>query len=64
MDRDIYISIIIATYNVEDCIKKCLDSILNQTYENFEILIMDGASTDNSISIINGYKDSRLKIFS
>ncbi|MBD2804163.1 glycosyltransferase [Xenorhabdus sp. ZM] len=64
MERDIFISIIIATYNVEDCISKCLDSIFNQTYKNFEILIMDGASTDNSISIINGYTDPRLKIFS
>ncbi|MFK8258257.1 glycosyltransferase family 2 protein [Erwinia sp. AnSW2-5] len=58
------ISIIIATYNVAVCIEKCLDSILEQTFEDFEIVIVDGASTDNSLNIIRGYTDPRIKLVS
>lgn len=58
------ISIIIATYNVSSCIEKCLDSILEQTYEDFEVVIVDGASTDDSLSIIKKYTDPRLKLVS
>lgn len=59
-----YYSIIIPTYNSEKTIKQCLDSILNQTFRDFEILIMDNLSNDNTISIITEYDDSRIKIHS
>lgn len=58
------ISIIIATFNVSSCIEQCLDSILEQTYENFEVIIVDGASKDNSLNIIQGYTDPRIKLIS
>ena len=59
------ISIIIPVYNVEKYIRKCLDSVLNQTYKNIEIIIINDGSTDNTYSICIEYKksDSRIKLF-
>ncbi|WP_297426945.1 glycosyltransferase [Clostridium sp.] len=51
------ISIIIPVYNVGDYIKECLESILMQTYKDLQIIIVDDGSTDNTISIVNEYKD-------
>ena len=45
------ISIIVPVYNVEKYIAKCLDSLVNQTYLNIEILLIDDGSTDKSLSI-------------
>lgn len=58
------ISVIIPVYNVEDYLHVCLNSILNQTYENFEIICIDDASTDSSFKILEYFskKDSRIKI--
>lgn len=47
------ISIIVPCYNVEKYIKKCIESILNQTYLNYELFLIDDGSTDNTASIIN-----------
>ena len=49
------LSIIIPNYNSEKWIEKCMDSILNQTYLNYEIIIVDDMSTDNSVDIIKNY---------
>ncbi|MGN0418012.1 glycosyltransferase family 2 protein [Anaerostipes faecalis] len=49
------ISIIVPVYNIESYIANCLDSILNQTYPNLEIIVVDDASTDNSGKIIDKY---------
>lgn len=59
------ISIVIANFNSEKYIKETLDSILAQTYTNFEVLIIDDVSTDNSLDIIHDYqkKDVRIKLF-
>lgn len=56
------ISIIVPVYNVEKYIKKCLDSIVNQTYKNLEIIIINDGSTDDSLSIVEKYqkKDKRI----
>ncbi len=56
------ISIIVPVYNLENYIKRTLDSICNQTYENIEIIVVDDGSNDNSYQIICDYskKDSRI----
>jgi len=59
------ISIIIPIYNSEPYIRKCLDSVINQTYTNLEILCIDDGSNDRSMEICNEYamKDNRICIF-
>lgn len=51
------IGIIIPNYNYSEWIDKCLGSLVNQTYKNFEIIFIDDMSTDNSIEIAKSYKD-------
>lgn len=46
------VSIVIPTFNSEKTIKKTLETIINQTYQNIEIIISDNGSTDNTINII------------
>ena len=57
------ISVIIPMYNDEKFIQTCMDSVLNQTFKNFEVIIVDDCSTDNSMEILQKYKDSRVKIY-
>ena len=58
------ISVIIPVYNVEDYLRECLDSIVNQTFKDIEIICVDDGSTDNSLKILQEYKekDSRFTI--
>lgn len=58
------ISIIVPIYKVEGYINKCIDSILNQTYKNLEIILVDDGSPDNSGKICDEYaeKDKRIKV--
>lgn len=56
------ISIIIPVYNAEKSIRRCIESILQQTYVNFEILIINDGSIDNTIQICESFKDSRIRI--
>lgn len=55
------ISILLSSYNHGDFLKKSIDSILNQTYQDFELIIVDDCSSDDSWSIIKSYKDKRIK---
>lgn len=55
--RDYKIGIIIPNYNYSEWIDKCLTSLVNQTYKNFEIIFIDDMSTDNSVEIAERYKD-------
>lgn len=56
------VSIVVPVYNVEAYIKKCLDSIVQQTYENIEIIIVIDGSTDGSEKIVRTYRDERILI--
>lgn len=58
------ISIIVPVYNVEQYLKKCINSILNQSYKNIELILVNDGSTDNSGKICDEYaeKDNRIKI--
>ncbi|MBV7314833.1 glycosyltransferase family A protein [Shewanella sp. NIFS-20-20] len=56
-------SIIIPLYNKKGLISKTIDSVLSQTYTNFEIIVIDDGSTDGSLESISGLNDERLKLF-
>lgn len=61
---NIFFSIIIPVYNVEKYLRECLDSILNQTYKNFEVICVNDCSTDSSYGILKSYSkiDQRVNI--
>lgn len=57
------ISIIIPTLNSAKTINRCLSSVINQSYKNFEIIILDSFSTDKTIKIIKSLKSKKIKIY-
>lgn len=59
------ISVVTASYNYEEYIKKTIQSVLDQTYQDWELIIIDDGSKDNSLSVINSYceKDKRIKLY-
>jgi len=59
--KNSFISVIVPTYNRADLISETIESILNQTYKNFELIIVDDGSTDNTEEVIRKFKDSRIK---
>lgn len=63
INRDPSFSICIPNYNYAKYIGQTIESILNQTYQNFEIIVVDNASTDNSIEIIESFIDPRIKLY-
>ena len=58
------VSIVIPIYNVEIYLKKCIDSILNQSFDDFEIILVNDGSKDSSLDICNEYlkKDTRINL--
>ena len=58
------ISVIVPVYNSEKYVNRCIDSILNQTYENLEVILIDDGSSDGSLKICESWaeKDNRIKI--
>ena len=61
---DVLVSVIVPVYNASNYLNKCIDSILNQTYKNWELLLIDDGSVDNSLEICNRYKnyDNRILV--
>lgn len=58
------LSIIIPTYNSAKVLQRTLDSIVGQTFADWEVLVMDSASTDQTVDIAKSYQDERIKVFS
>ena len=57
MGEDIKISIIVPVYNVKEYLRECLESLVNQSFENYEIIIINDGSTDGSDLICQKYKE-------
>ena len=55
-------SIILPNYNSSRWINKCIDSVLSQVYNDFELIIVDDMSTDDSVQKIKQYNDPRIKL--
>lgn len=64
MSEFVKLSIIIPAYNVEEYIGACIDSILSQSYENYEVIVIDDGSSDRTVEIVREYskKDTRVKL--
>ncbi len=60
---DELVSIIMPSYNTAKYIKETIESVINQTYTNWELLIVDDCSTDNTDEIVKKFKDERIKYF-
>ena len=62
--NDVKVSIIVPVYNVEKYLRQCVDSIVNQSLKEIEIICINDGSTDNSLQILEGYaqRDKRIKI--
>lgn len=58
------ISVIIPAYNAEKTIQETIDSVLNQTVQDFEIIVINDGSQDKTLEIVNSIKDPRLQVFS
>ena len=56
------VTVLMTVYNGKNYLNEAIESVFSQTLNNYEFLIVDDASTDNSIEIINSYKDSRIKL--
>ena len=66
MNNNLLVSVIIPLYNTEKYIKECLESIVNQTYHNLEIIVINDCSTDKSVDVVNKYfsNDKRINLIS
>ena len=63
MSKQPLVSVLMPAYNAEKFITESIKSILNQDYENWELLVLDDASTDSTFAIVNSFKNDRIKIF-
>lgn len=58
------VSIIMPTYNRENIIQNAIDSVLNQNYENWELLVIDDGSSDNTLELLNNINNDKIKVIS
>lgn len=61
---DVLVSIITPSFNSSKTIERCINSVINQSYQNWELLITDDCSTDNTLEIIKQFRDVRIKVWS
>ena len=57
------VSVLMTVYNTSKFLKRAINSVINQTYKNFELIIVDDCSTDNSKKIIEKIKNNKIKKF-
>ena len=57
------VSIIIRTYNRAYCLSRTIDSVIDQTYDNWEIILVDNHSTDSTYSLVSAYNDKRIRYY-
>lgn len=62
MENNALISVIIPVYNVEQYLRQCIDSVLHQTYQNIEVILVDDGSTDSSVTICEEYAKENANI--
>ena len=62
MENQALISVIIPVYNVEEYLHECVDSVINQTYKNLQIILVDDGSTDSSGKICDEYAENDKRI--
>lgn len=62
MDKSIKVSIICSAYNREKYLKKCVDSILKQTLEDFELILIDNGSDDYTTKLVDEYEKKTLEL--
>ncbi|OPA79790.1 hypothetical protein BFG04_00220 [Campylobacter pinnipediorum subsp. pinnipediorum] len=62
MQKNIKVSFLVAAYNIEKYIKECIDSLINQTLKDIEVIVINDGSTDKTLEILESYEDKRLKI--
>ena len=55
------VTILMTSYNHQDYIRESIESVLNQTFRDFELIIVDDCSMDDSFEVINTFKDKRIK---
>ena len=58
------ISVVMTAYNAEKFIRKSIESVLNQTYENLQFIIVNDGSTDSTEAIVSEFSDSRIEYYS
>jgi glycosyltransferase involved in cell wall biosynthesis len=63
IDKKPLVSVIMPVHNSAAYLNKAINSVLNQTYKNLELIIIDDSSVDNSLKIINSFKDSRISVY-
>lgn len=63
MKKNVVVSIIMPAYNAEKFINEAVDSVLSQTYKDWELIIINDASSDNTGEIVDKYDDNRIRVF-
>lgn len=57
------VSVIIPIYNTQKYLKRCMDSVIEQTYQNIEIILIDDGSSDNSLEICKKYQENDKRVY-